>query len=60
MRVTGPFSARIRKRTKNSERKDHYLMVHRLYDKRTVVQCVTMTIDLTIGYGIDGSPKHVY
>lgn len=60
MRVVGPFSARIRKRTKNSERKDHYLMVHREWDNRPVPEIVSNVIKMTISMNLDRSPHHVY
>lgn len=60
MNVKGPFSAKLRKRTKNSERRDHYLMVHREWDNRPVPEIVSQVIRMTISLNLDQKSRHVY
>lgn len=60
MHVRGPFSAKIRKRTKTSERRDHYLMVHREWDNRPVPEIVSNVIKMTINMNLDLKSRHVY
>lgn len=60
MREIGPFNARIRKRTKTSQRRDFNLMVHRELDKRSVATIVKFVINLTIGMHLDQVNSHVY
>jgi hypothetical protein len=43
------MNAKNRKRNKSSERRDWYVLVHRLQDKRSVAHCVRDGIEIAVG-----------
>ena len=43
------MNAKSRKRNKNSERKAYYVMLHREYDTKSIVQSVKDTIEIALG-----------
>jgi hypothetical protein len=42
-------NAKSRKRNKSTERRDWYVLVHRIQDKRSVAQCVRDGIEIAVG-----------
>lgn len=54
------FSAKLRKRTRSSERRDYYKMLHRELDTRPVPQAVKEIIEIAIGNGLDQMTGTVY
>jgi len=55
------MNAKARKKIKSSERRDWYVLVHRMYDSRSVAQCVSDGIKVAVGNpGIAGMNKTIY
>ncbi len=60
MNEKGPFNAKQRKRTRNSERSDYYKMLHREYDNRSSARAVSDIIKIAIGNDLDQMIGTVY
>ena len=43
------FNRRIRRRNQTSERRDWYVLVHRMRDDRSVARCVSDGIKVAVG-----------
>lgn len=60
MNEKGPFNAKQRKRTRSSERRDYYKMLHREYDTRPSARAVSDIIKIAIGNDLDQMTGTVY
>lgn len=60
LEVRQVFSARIRKRTKSSERRDYFKILHRELDTRSAAEAVKGIVEIAIGNKLDQMTGTVY